>query len=609
MFRFYTRSLLLAFAMASMAVVMVHAASGQKIVLVDNGQSRFVIHRSESAPKSVRTAANELQRCLRMATGCALPVEDKPTKSMIVLGDCKAARAAGIAPAALRDEEFHIATAGGCVFIVGKDTPDGETTSRGGKSQGTLLGVYAFLEHVVGVRWIMPGALGEIVPHHQRLVCPSMDFTEGPSFAARELELSDPPLVREWALRNRVGTQPGESGALVVNADHAWNEVMPLALREAHPEWAAVHPYQEKPNYKFCTRNAEAVAAFTRSFMGKVSDKPDSFMLSAAPSDGQSFCHCDQCKAHIFMNPHGKEATTVNLLDLYNGIARALPSKATQPMVGGLVYGANAYPPVTPVEIDARVFLLWAPLDVYGLALYKDGYRTEFDRLAQRWREITPNLGYSNYLHWHRSKGAAPLAPAPELMKLEFATLKKHGFQSVHEAVDPNWAYAGPNNWLLARLMWNASADVDALYDEWLTLAYGEGASAMGRIYSLIDDAFRDYKQHVEPFHFSDGQYDIEHKKLTHIYLPLLPRIDVLYAESLAATTDLRARQRIELFGDTMRFFHHELKRAGYVKPDNVSIFTMSDEAFAKFASSPESAGSPPSRYYMVKALPLPLAR
>lgn len=588
--------------------LLLHAAASVSgsLVIVENNVSAYSIHVEPGAPKSVRLAAEEMQRVIRMATGCTLPVVTEVNHPMICLGDSFHARAAGFAAAAMAEESFQIATRGDAVFIVGNDTLDGKRTRRGGVSKGTLFGTYAFLERVIGARWIMPGELGEIIPHHYRLLVKPMNFEEAPSFASRQLELSDPPVVRQWALRNRVGTQPEDAGALRVDSSHSWNELMPSAIRDAHPDWAAVNPYAEKPNYKFCTRNANALTAFTQSLLKKLDADPSCYMMSASPSDGQSFCHCDRCKAHIAFNSHGRESTTRNLLDFYNDVARSIAQTHADRMIGALVYGSNEYPPVEMMKLHEYLFVEWAPLDVYGLGLYKKGYRDNFDHLAERWHCIAPNLGYSNYLHWHRSRGCAPLAPAPELMTLEFATLKKHSIQSVREAVDPNWAYAGPNNWLLARLMWRADADVDALYREWLELAYGGGAEAMERIYALIDNAFRRFKQQDEPLHYSAGQYDIDKPKIMKIYLPLLSQVSTLCREALAKATDEKSKQRVGLFIDNMRFFYHELACAGYPRPNDNLIFALSGGEFDEFRASSETPGSPPARYFMRKAEPLP---
>lgn len=577
------------------------------LALVRGGKPVCSLYREPGAPKSVLKAEAELQRAIKLATGTALPVITEARPPMICLGDCAAARAAGVVAEAMTDESFRIVRRGNALFIAGKDTADGKKTKRGGFSRGTLFGTYAFLERVIGVRWIMPGELGEIIPHHDQLGVPAMDVLETPTFASRQLELSDPPSVREWALRNRVGTQPDEAGGLCVDSGHSWNELIPHPDRNSHPDWAAVHAYPEESNYKFCTRNSEAVAFFTRNLIKKLDVDRERFMASASPSDGQAFCHCDRCKAHITVNLHGKESTTRNLLDFYNAVAEQTSRVHPDRMIGALFYGANEYPAAEMPKLHERLFVEWAPLDIYGLGLYKAKYREEFDRLAERWHRSAPNLGYSNYLHWHRSRGCAPLAPAPELMKLEFATLKKHGVQSVREAVDPNWAYAGPNNWMIARLMWKADADVDALYQEWLTLAYAESAGAMGRLFALLDEGFRTFKQRDEPFHYTAGQYDIDKTKISKIYLPLLPGIHMLCLEALEKVRDPGAKHRIDLFVENMKFFYHQLARAGYPLPEGISLFALSDQEFANYAASAEFPGAPPSRYYMRKAEPLPL--
>ena len=55
-----------------------------------------------------------------------------------------------------------------------------------------------------------------------------------------------------------------------------------------------------------------------------------------------------------------------------------------------------------------------------------------------------------------------------------------------------------------------------------------------------------------------------------------------------------------------MKFFHHELHRAGYVRADEDLGFGLTDEKFETFANSPETPGAPPARYFMRKAQPLP---
>ena len=158
--------------------------------LVRDSRSPFHIVHAADAPRSVRTAAQELQRYVERSTSAKLPITagDAPARSpFIVLGDTPAARAAGISTADLPLEGFRLLSRDGNLFIVGFDTRDGETTPEGGTSTGRLNGVYTFLEDYLNVRWLLPGPLGEDVPSQATVIVPAMDRTEQPLFRNRRL--------------------------------------------------------------------------------------------------------------------------------------------------------------------------------------------------------------------------------------------------------------------------------------------------------------------------------------------------------------------------------------------------------------------------------------
>jgi hypothetical protein len=59
----------------------------------------------------------------------------------------------------LQPEGFVIKTDGEDLFIVGRDSTD-----KGMEVSGTFYGVCEFLERYLGVRWLMEGPVGEVVP-------------------------------------------------------------------------------------------------------------------------------------------------------------------------------------------------------------------------------------------------------------------------------------------------------------------------------------------------------------------------------------------------------------------------------------------------------------
>lgn len=576
------RSSLCAPALLVIGMCLSGCASLRRLPLVIDGTSGYVIHHAPDAPATVKAAAQELQRVVRISTGVTLPISETPGAPMISLGANASVRQAGFAPDALPYEAFRVVTRARDLYIFGNDTPDGEKTPRSGFSRGTQFGVFTFLEDVVGVRWIMPGEWGEEIPRHQRLRVPALDRRDEPAFLSRSLGIHDPPVVKEWALRHKISSGSAYRNtacSFVPCTSHYWDAHLPEELRRKQPEWDAVNGEENK----FCTRQPAAVRAFAENAVAWLDLHGDWHMASASPSDGQSFCRCERCAAHNVKDPHGQRSVTVNILDFYNAVARAVAAARPGRMVGGYAYGRYTYPPAAPVRIEPNLFIEWTALNYYGMGLYKPAYRAEFERVAAGWRALTENVGYHNYCHWHRSHNGAPYGPAREVMKLQFPILKKYGYMSIREYGTSAWAYGGPNNYLLAKLMWNAQADVDALYAEWLQLAYGAAEPAMAGIYALLDDGFREFKTEHESFHYHGDNYEILSDKIRTIYLPRLARLEALYRDALALTARERTRRRVQMFGDNMVVFHYNLRKAGYLAQPETSFFYRSDTDFAAF--------------------------
>jgi hypothetical protein len=561
--------------------------AGEPLTLVREGKSPYVIYHDPAAPTSVREAAVELQRVIAIATGARLPIQTTAAPLMIALGDSPYARQVGLSAQMLPYEHYQLRRIAQHVYIIGRDTVDGQQTEWGGVSMGTRYGVMAFLERVVGARWIMPGDLGEEIPRTSTLAVSTLQVDAGPSFSTRVLYLAAAQDFEQWALRQGVALRAGiedKVSAMTAPAGHGWDYLMPTLQLEHFPQWAAVGGDANK----FCTAKPDAVQAYIANSVRWLDRHPEAFMVNAAPSDGQGFCRCPECSARYERDPHQQESVSSIIAEFYNQVARAVSAHRPGHMVSGFAYGKTTYPPQN-VTLEPNIHILWTPLNYYGLGLYKPKYREEFERVAAQWRAQTPNVSYWCYHYWHRSDNGAPYAAAPELMKFQFDVLARHGFRGVTEEGTPNLAYGGPINYLLVKLMWDAHADVDALYQEWLTLAYGPGASAMGEIFALLDEGFRDFKVNREPFHYHGDNYEIMADKLEAIYLPRLARIEELYQQALAAVQDPRQRQRVEMFGDNMVVFSYHLRKAGFLEKPERSFFFRSDADYDRFMQTPQS--------------------
>ena len=144
------------------ATALAAAAGCAQSALVRNGRPEAAIVISAAASADEKLAAQELQDYVRKISGATLPVGTTA--------------AAGL-PSQVRIGAFG--TEAVSAWSGERPPPDGFALSRkgetlfivGGDARGTLYGVYDFLETDLGVRWFMPGEMGEDVPSSPTRCC------------------------------------------------------------------------------------------------------------------------------------------------------------------------------------------------------------------------------------------------------------------------------------------------------------------------------------------------------------------------------------------------------------------------------------------------------
>ena len=187
-------------------------------VELERGKTEVVI--AADAPKAVRFAADEMTNFLSRAFAANVPLRVQSAesevqsdgKSLIVLGDNKWARAAGLDPTKLPRDGFEIVSDVKNIYIAGIDSTErnpericklrGEMLWGPQFERGTQFGVYEFLERFAGCRFYFPGEFGEIVPRHERLEVPEGRWSRSPDWTTRRYGYSDgkPPeeLLRQF---------------------------------------------------------------------------------------------------------------------------------------------------------------------------------------------------------------------------------------------------------------------------------------------------------------------------------------------------------------------------------------------------------------------------
>ena len=573
--------------------------SAADLAFVNGGQSSHVIYHAATAAPSVKLAAQELQRVIQASTKVELPIRTEPASPMICLGDNASARQAGLSPESLPDDSFLISTQGTNLYILGKDYPDDKPTWASWHSRGTLYGVFDFLETAVGVRWLLPGEWGEDIPLRTTLAYSTAPVKKTPDFPIRYLvDIQDrnrgndnnPQQVRLWLQRQRL---PTTAEGRKLQHGHAWEEYIPEKVWHEHPEYLAAsadgkrRTFERPANVKFCTTNPHVVQEFAKGVIHWLEAHPNQRSVAISPSDGGDFCDCADCRALLTKDPHGKESRTVAMLLFNNQVARIVGQKHPDRLLGTYVYYNYMYPPEQTLKIEPNLWLVWAPLNYYGWGLQKPVYRQEFPQIIQGWTALTKNFMYHNYSTWFRSLNGAIVPPGFDILKLELPTLHRNGVTGVEMVGLGAWGYGGVSNYLLAKQMWDAEVDVDALYREWLERAYGPGWQSMDQLYQTLETRMKAWKERETP-NYSGEQYEINYAVIDNVYRPVFRDLERLYLEAVNKAETTPQRQRLAMFGENLIMLHFNMRHAGMLEEPDKSSFYRTDEHYSEFLKETE---------------------
>ena len=156
--------------------------------LVRNGQPTATIVVPDEALPVVKFAAEELVYHLERASGAKLTIAEESERpragALVFLGRCQATVEAGILPGELQPNERIGKLVKDRLYLVGDDS-DGPATwimHNNRTRVGTLFAVYELLERELGVRWLWPGKLGEVIPKTSHVTVDKWDDRGTPAF-------------------------------------------------------------------------------------------------------------------------------------------------------------------------------------------------------------------------------------------------------------------------------------------------------------------------------------------------------------------------------------------------------------------------------------------
>jgi hypothetical protein len=540
-------------------------APSKPLALVKQGVSTYSIGVSETASPSEKHAAAELQKFVEEMSGARLPIvteAEKPEGNLVLVGNSTLVEpfASKISFEKLGPEGFVLRTVGNRVLIVG------------GRQRGTLYGVYTFLEKL-GCRWFTRDL--SVIPKKPTLVIEPLDELQRPAFEYREpffTEASD----KDWAARNKVNgssmdLDESTGGKFIYYPFvHTFYQILPAEKYFGeHPEYyALVDGQRRSDNAQLCLTNPNVLRLTINKVLEWIEQHPEASIYSVSQNDCEGWCECDGCR-RVEQEEGGAHSGPI--LRFVNAVALEVAKQHPDKLIDTLAYWYSEPPPLHARPLP-NVRIRLCPIGACEAHPYEDCKDDAyFMNHLRAWSKITNQL----YIWHYVTNFSHYLLPFPDFDELaaDIPMYGKNGVVGIFLEGDFADGGGGENaelrSYVMARLLWNPSLEVDRIIDEFVAAYYGKAARPMRAYFDLLH-------RQVRPAPHGRGQHMWIYTNPGASYLSqdFIAQARKLFQQAETAATDDAARTRVHkarLSIDYVRLLHaraFEVRDGSYVPAD-----------------------------------------
>ena len=508
--------------------------------MVRDGRPLAEIIIAESPRRSVKVAAGELQHYVEKISGARLAVTNAASGTVpvcVYIGQSRHTDSLKISADGLENGAFKIIPGDGSLTLLGRDDDfvppepyahdradiprklkkwDELTGEKWGNpidqyfnlfkqynrsvdlwqldGCGSLNAVHELLRDL-GVRWYMPGELGEYVPKMKDVPLPETARTVHPDFAVRDLHQG----IRQfwvaerdevmWQLR--LGMNMGFD--LIGPKGHG-HGMVPVHSREevksAHPEYYAIWGGKRMTasEGKPCLSSTGLFGQHVK-YARAVFDIYNLRMVSISPADGYAtLCQCELCRDKGSPGRLYSGQMSDYAWGYMDQVAREVNKTHPDRRVSGLVYSTYRLPPDSIDQMSPNLALYFCQCRANSFD-EPEARRDELE-LRKAWLKKLPSKEvyvYDYYLH------ATPGRPTegvpayfPRIIAEDLRSLKgvsRGEFVEVHRSLDESGYHTLAANhlnlYVTSRLYWNADQDLEAILEEYYDKFYGPAAKEM----------------------------------------------------------------------------------------------------------------------------------
>lgn len=517
MTRLYRVSFLLMF---TAAVFVALSACAQPLQLTKNNMQKYSIVISDDAGKNDKTAAIVLQKIIKQSMSVDLPLLNESVyhagNPAIVIGKANLTKKL-TEYAQLKDDGYALVIKDGNVYIAGKSGHAAE------------YGVYYFAEQYLGCRKYDAGPA--LISNAEKVTLPqSVSFVSNPSFIYREsyYPAGNNAEYLNWHALQRFEDLWGLWG-------HSYFKLVPpKKYFSLHPEYYALVNGSRKAT-QLCLSNPHVLEIVVAALKQRMIDNPDALYWSISPEDGGGYCTCDLCQK----TDKADGAPSGSLIKFVNQVAAAFPDKK----ITTLAYGYTAKAPLN-TRPAANVVILLSTIDAYREQPLKDiPSAADFRKNLEDWNKKSQNIFVWDYCTQFTNY-VSPF-PAIHNAAADFSYFNQQHISGVFEqgSGETYADCAELNSYVQAKLLWNASLDVQTLITDFCKGYYQGGAD-------FVLQYLQSVKQNLDK---SNRHLDIYGNPILEMKSFLQPEVIVAYKnlldKAVNAATDPVVKVRIQRLG------------------------------------------------------------
>jgi predicted negative regulator of RcsB-dependent stress response len=572
--------------------------------LVKDGKPNAEIVIADNPPRSTRLAAHELKTSIEKISGAKLSISTKPSTDVpvqVYVGASPHVEKLGVTTEGLKHGAYRIVSGENWLVLIGDDTDfvpiepwaknnGGRRTlqSRWEKVSGLPFGVpnggmyknrermpkelakedgeylWAFDERgsynavcgflrSLGMRWYLPGELGEVVPKMASIPLPKINETAEPDFEVRHFSVrfgtADDEVTR-WAMRLGIRQT---YGLMIAHGMHTMTH--PDALKMQHPEWFALYGGKRdtqigKRLNHLCYSNEDLFDA-TVEWARAQFDVYDYEAVSIMPPDAYgSICQCELCKGKQVDDMGSRGKLSNHVWDFANRVAREVAKTHPDKLITCCAYGANTLLPtnIDNLERNVQVAIVGGRRPRNSLPEQREYVRS----LRAGWLEKTdrPIIVFENYPFTGRGTYLPGFVARTNGESINATKGISRGediwlsFPRYHD--DPNIGFDHFQVYFTARMWWGGKdADVEALLDEYCRLFYGPAGSKMKEFFDYCEVNYQAMEQEQEKIDTALAMFEAAKASVSQdsVYAKRLALID-RFLDALRSKARLLAQGR-----------------------------------------------------------------